>query len=133
MHAQFGRDREQLDSPDLESFDELLCIYNQSNDVDTDPVVLHRLCAKVKLMGAEALEKESLALHKMVVASGGNHGENTGKVSILLEKVKDFLLAKNGNSSISATLTCAPSACDGQAYTEHRSYQMISVVQYHWR
>ncbi|RRT50625.1 hypothetical protein B296_00013797 [Ensete ventricosum] len=41
------------------------------------------------------LMQESLALHEMVFASGGDPGENIEKMSMLLKKIKDFVQTQN--------------------------------------
>uniref|UniRef100_A0A5B7AYL7 U-box domain-containing protein 12 n=1 Tax=Davidia involucrata TaxID=16924 RepID=A0A5B7AYL7_DAVIN len=109
VHAQFGRTKERTTAPDLELYEYLFSIYNQSNDVDTDPTILRTLCEKLEVMSVEDLKEESLALHEMVVASGRDEEESTEKMSMLLKKFEDFLQAENPNISISACENCSGS------------------------
>ncbi|KAF2288693.1 hypothetical protein GH714_010609 [Hevea brasiliensis] len=89
VHTQFARSQEQLDTPELELFKDFFLVFNQANDLETNPAIIQRICAKLNLMSAEDLEKESIALHEMDVASGGNLGEKE-KMSTLLKNLKIF-------------------------------------------
>ena len=46
-------------------------------------------------MNVDDLTQESLALHEMVSASDGDPGGRFEKMSILLKKIKDFMLTEN--------------------------------------
>jgi len=95
--AQFRRAKGRVDAPDVELYEDLLSLYNKSNDVATDPAVLRRLAEKLQLMGIAELKQESLALQDMVDASGGDPGESFEKMSMLLRKIKDFVQTENPN------------------------------------
>ncbi|KAI4322147.1 hypothetical protein L6164_021867 [Bauhinia variegata] len=89
--AQFRRAKGRADAPDVELHEDLVSLYNKSNDTAPDPAVLQRLAEKLQLMGISDLTHESLALHEMVTASGGDPGSSIEKMSMLLKKIKDYV------------------------------------------
>ncbi|KAI3937899.1 hypothetical protein MKX01_027826 [Papaver californicum] len=93
--SQFKRAKVRLDTPDAELYEDVLAVYKQSNDGVTDPDVLRRLAERLQLMGISDLTHESLALHEMVVASGGDPEESIEKMSMLLKRIKDFIQTEN--------------------------------------
>ncbi|CAD5180275.1 unnamed protein product [Musa acuminata subsp. malaccensis] len=95
VHAQFKRAKERDDMPDAELYSNLLSLYNKSNDAILDPYTLERLAEQLQLVTICDLTQESLALHEMVFASGGDPGENIEKMSMLLKKIKDFVQTQN--------------------------------------
>ncbi|XP_062171512.1 U-box domain-containing protein 13-like isoform X2 [Alnus glutinosa] len=116
--AQFRRAKGRVDSPDVELSEDLLSLYNKTNDASTDPAVLRRLAEKLQLMGIVDLTQESLALHEMVTASGGDPGESIEKMSMLLKKIKDFVQTENPNMDAPAREKSLPPSCSGQASTD---------------
>lgn len=116
--AQFRRAKGRVDSPDVELYADLLSLYNKTNDASTDPAVLKRLAEKLQLMGIVDLTQESLALHEMVTASGGDPGESIEKMSMLLKKIKDFVQTENPNMDAPAREKSLPPSCSGQASTD---------------
>lgn len=61
-----------------------------------DLAILKRLAEKLQLMTISDLKQESLALHELVVSSGGvDPGENIEKMSMLLKKIKDYVQTQN--------------------------------------
>ena len=96
MHAQFKRAKERVDTPDDELFSDLLSAYNVVDSNAVDPTILKRLAEKLQLTTISDLKQESLALHELVVSSGGvDPGENIEKMSMLLKKIKDFVQTQN--------------------------------------
>ncbi|KAE8728007.1 U-box domain-containing protein 12 [Hibiscus syriacus] len=95
--AQFRRAKGRVDAPDVELYDDLLSLYNKSNDAAADPDILRRLAEKLQLVGIAELTQESLALHEMVSLSGGDPGAIFEKMSNLLKKIKDFVQTENPN------------------------------------
>lgn len=92
MHAQLKRAKERTDMSDSELHTELLSLYNRTKEVNIDPSILERLSEKLHLTTIADLKQESLALHEMVIASGGGDpGEQIEKMSMLLKKIKDFV------------------------------------------
>lgn len=73
----------------------MLSLYNNSSDAATDPAVLSQLAEKLQLMGIADLTQESLALHEMVAASGGDPGARIEKMSMLLKNIKDYVQTEN--------------------------------------
>lgn len=72
-----------------------MSLYDKSSDAPTSPAVLRRLAEKLQLMGISDLTQESLALHEMVTASGGDPGASIEKMSMLLKKIKDYVQTEN--------------------------------------
>lgn len=96
VHAQFKRAKERVDLPDAELYSDLLSAYNKVDDADKDPVILQRLAEKLQLTTISDLKQESLTLHEMVIASGGeDKGKNIEKMSMLLTKIKDYIQTQN--------------------------------------
>ena len=73
----------------------MLSIYDKVNDMAADPAVIRRLVDKLQLTGIADLKQESIALHEMVTISGGDPGDKIEKMSMLLKKIKDFVLTEN--------------------------------------
>ncbi|KAB1201504.1 U-box domain-containing protein 13 [Morella rubra] len=116
--TQFKRAKGRVDAPDVELYEDLLSLYNKTNDASTDPAVLRRLAEKLQLMGIADLTQESLALHEMVGATGGDPGESIEKMSMLLKKIKDFVQTENPNMEPPPRESNLPPICSGQASTE---------------
>lgn len=93
--AQFRRSKERIDPPDVQLYEDILSLHGKSHDAAADPAVLRRLAEKLELMKIGHLKQESIALHEMVSASGGDPGEIIEKMSMLLKKIKDFVLTEN--------------------------------------
>ncbi|KAM7280489.1 hypothetical protein ACFE04_007623 [Oxalis oulophora] len=116
--AQFIRAKSRADTSDSELYDDLLSLYNMSNELETDPAVLRRLAEKLHLMGITDLTQESLALHEMVTCSGGDPGESIEKMSMLLKKIKDFVQTENPNMEASVKERINFPSGSGQASTD---------------
>ncbi|XVE79592.1 hypothetical protein DITRI_Ditri14bG0071100 [Diplodiscus trichospermus] len=116
--AQFRRAKGRVDAPDVELYEDLLSVYNKSNDAAADPDVLRRLVEKLQLVGIAELTQESLALHEMVSASSGDPGETFEKMSNLLKKIKDFVQTENPNMDVPVREKNLPSSSSGQATTD---------------
>lgn len=96
VHTQFKRAKERVDTPDEELFTDLSSVYNVTDTNAVDPATLQRLAEKLQLTTISDLKQESLALHELVVSSGGvDPGENIEKMSMLLKKIKDFVQTQN--------------------------------------
>ncbi|KAI3983254.1 hypothetical protein MKX01_013321 [Papaver californicum] len=98
VHAQFRRAKERMDSPDVQLYMDL---YSAQNEKDPDPSILKRLSEKLQLKTINDLKKESLALHEMVISSGGDPGDWLEEMSVLLKKLKDSVLAQNTGAETS--------------------------------
>ncbi|XP_059660729.1 U-box domain-containing protein 13-like [Cornus florida] len=126
--SQFRRAKGRVDAPDVELYEDLLTLYlyNKINDsaVDPDyPVLLRRLAEKLQLKGITDLTQESLALHEMVLSVGGDPGERIEKMSMLLKRIKDFMLTEILDMDPPTTEKSIPSGCAGEASMEgiHKS------------
>lgn len=106
MHTQFRRAKERIDAPDLELYEDLLSVYNQSSDVDTEPGVLHALCEKLMFMEVEDIKQESLALQEMASSIDEDLEESVKKMSILLKKFENYVQAEYCNTNPDASKSC---------------------------
>ncbi|KAF5733731.1 hypothetical protein HS088_TW16G00171 [Tripterygium wilfordii] len=88
VHAQFRRAKERLDSPDL-LLDRDLAMAQKEKD--PEPAILERLSEKLQLKTINALKKESVAFHELVISSGGEPGDFIENMSSLLKKLKDYV------------------------------------------
>ena len=70
------------------------------------------------MLGIADLTQESLALHEMVAATGGDPGENIEKMSMLLKKIKDFVQTENPNLDAPAREKNLPPSGSGQAFAD---------------
>ncbi|KAI8556610.1 hypothetical protein RHMOL_Rhmol05G0267500 [Rhododendron molle] len=112
VHTQFGKAKERIEAHDLQLYEDLLSIYNQSSDVDTQ-VGLSILCEKLELMSIEQFKEESLAMDQMVASSGWDVEENRDKMSVIMKKFEDYVRAPNLNINILLRENCS---CSNQAW-----------------
>ncbi|RWW84871.1 hypothetical protein BHE74_00006495 [Ensete ventricosum] len=91
VHSQFKRAKERIDATDTELHTDLLSVYSMSADAKVDTTILQSLAEKLQLMTISDLKQESVALHEMVVSSGGDPGKVIEKMVMLLKKIKDFV------------------------------------------
>lgn len=116
--AQFRRAKGREDAPDVELYDDLLYLYNKGNSAVEDAELLRRLVDKLQLCGISDLTQESLALHEMVAATGEDPEERVEKMSMLLKKVKDFVLTINPNIESIPAENSAHTSGSGKTLTE---------------
>ncbi|KAG6762150.1 hypothetical protein POTOM_032637 [Populus tomentosa] len=116
--SQFRRAKGRADDTDVELYEDLLSLYNKTDDSAKDLAVLRRLSEKLQLLGIADLTQESLALHEMVAATGGDPGENIEKMSMLLKKIKDFVQTENPNLDAPAREKNLPPSGSGQAFAD---------------
>ncbi|KAL1558059.1 U-box domain-containing protein 13 [Salvia divinorum] len=119
--AQFLRAKGRVDAPDIELYEDLMCIYNKNNDAGEDIDVLRRLVDRLQLSGIADLTQESLALHEMVGATGGDPEESIEKMSMLLKKVKEFVQTTNPNIDSTTAENSAPTSSGGKVLTNQKS------------
>lgn len=113
--SQFQRAKGRVDTPDAELHEDLLSIYSKSIDAAIDQVVLRQLVEKLQLTGIADLTQESCALHEMITATGEDTEERIEKMSVILRKMKVFVLTENPESDSSSREKS--STCSGQAST----------------
>lgn len=116
--AQFRKAKERIDPPDVQLYDDLLSLYGKIHDSAADSAVLRRLAEKLELMKIGHLKEESIALHEMVSASDGDPGEIMENMSMLLKKIKDFVLTENPDMDLPARENSTLLNDFGQASTE---------------
>ena len=116
--AQFRRAKGRADAPDSELMDDIFALYNTSNDSSVDQNRLRRLAEKLQLIGISDLTQESLALHEMVTANGGDPGESIETMSGLLKKIKDFVQTENLETDTPGRDKSPPASCSGQISNE---------------
>lgn len=91
VHAQFKRAKLRAESKDLE----LVMDLDVAQKEDVDPEVLSRLSKKLQLVTINDLKRESLAIHELVIVSGGDPENCFEEMSSLLRKLKDCVLQEN--------------------------------------
>ncbi|KAK4492046.1 hypothetical protein RD792_002836 [Penstemon davidsonii] len=123
--AQFKRAKGRADAPDIELFEDLSCLYKLNNDDAEGPDVLRRLVDKLQLNGIADLTQESLALHEMVTATGGDPEESIEKMSMLLKKIKDFVQTVNPNIDSTTTEKPVPASSSGKESTEGNQKNLV--------
>ncbi|XP_041990935.1 U-box domain-containing protein 13-like [Salvia splendens] len=116
--AQFRRAKGRVDAPDVELYEDLMCIYHKNNDAEEDIDVLRRLVDRLQLSSIADLTQESLALHEMVGATGGDPEESIEKMSMLLKKVKEFVQTTNPNLDSTAAENSSLKSSGGKTQTE---------------
>ncbi|XP_049342977.1 U-box domain-containing protein 13-like isoform X2 [Solanum verrucosum] len=114
--SQFQRAKGRVDTPDAELREDLLSLYRKSNDPAIDPAVLRKLVKKLQLTGLYDLTQESCALHDMVTATGEDPEERIEKMSLVLRKIKGFVLTET--PEIDSSSREKSSTCSGQASIE---------------
>ncbi|XP_019199504.1 PREDICTED: U-box domain-containing protein 13-like [Ipomoea nil] len=119
--SQFRRAKARADTPDDELYEDVLSLYNGNSDTAVDPGVLRRLVEKLQLAGINDLTQESLALHEMVAATGGDPEETIEKMSMLLRRIKDFVQTENPDIISSAKEVS--SSCGQASSTEGESHK----------
>ncbi|KAG6491731.1 protein spotted leaf 11-like [Zingiber officinale] len=95
--SQFKRAKERIDTTDVELYADLLVVYNMTTDAKVDPVILQKLAEKLQLITIADLKQESLTLHEMV-SDDGDPGRVIEKMSMLLKRIKDFVLTHEPES-----------------------------------
>lgn len=93
--SQFRRAKGRIDAPNVKLYEDVSSVYNMKPNAAADPAVLRRLVDNLQLSGITDLTQESIALHEMVSASGGDPGASLEKMSMLLKKIKDFIQTDN--------------------------------------
>lgn len=126
--SQFKRAKGRIDTQDVELYVNLHSLYNNSKDSGTDPSVLKEVAEKLQLMDVDDLTQESLALHEMVLDSDGDPGARFEKMSILLKKVKDFMLTENPEIGVSSKERSHPHI-DGQATAKQKDITSLQVPE----
>ncbi|MCD7458116.1 U-box domain-containing protein 13 [Datura stramonium] len=114
--SQFQRAKGRVDTPDAELHEDLLSLYSKNNDAAIDPAVLRKLVEKLQLTEIYDLTQESCALHEMVTATGEDPEERIEKMSVILRKIKDFVLTEI--PEIDSSLRDMSSTCSGEASAE---------------
>ncbi|KAM3374048.1 U-box domain-containing protein 13 isoform X1 [Capsicum galapagoense] len=110
--SQFQRAKGRVDTPDPELHEDLLSLYS-NNNAAIDQAVLRQLVQKLQLTRIYDLQQESCALHEMVTATGEDPEERIEKMSVILRKIKDFVLTET--PEIDSSLRDMSSTCSGQA------------------
>ncbi|KAL7614071.1 U-box domain-containing protein 14 [Lactuca sativa] len=98
VHVQFKRAKARMDSPDLQ-LQRDLTMASKGNDID--PETIKRLSEKLHLTTINDLKKESLAIHDMVISTGGYHEDRFEMMSFLLKNIKDCVMKGNPEVDIS--------------------------------
>ncbi|XP_030450965.1 U-box domain-containing protein 14 [Syzygium oleosum] len=92
VHAQFKRANGIMDSPDLQLVMDLDIAQKEK---EPDLAVLKRLSEKLQLKTLNDLKKESLAIHELVISSGGEPANYFEKMASLLKKLRTSVIREN--------------------------------------
>ncbi|KAK6775193.1 hypothetical protein RDI58_026194 [Solanum bulbocastanum] len=92
VHAQFKRAKGKMESPDEQLEKDLAMAQREQYP---DPMIFKRLSEKLHLRTINDLKKESLAIHDMVISSGGDPEEYFETIAYLLRKLKDCAMTEN--------------------------------------
>ncbi|XP_027925561.1 U-box domain-containing protein 13-like isoform X1 [Vigna unguiculata] len=96
--TQFRRAKEKFDPPGLQLYEQLLSVYNQSYDVNTETAELRLICEKLQFINVDDVKQESLALEKMGVERWDHSQKRIQDMSlVVLKKIQDFLMEESGN------------------------------------
>lgn len=92
VHTQFKRAKGKMESPDVQLVIDLAMAEREQ---DPDSMIFKRLSEKLHLRTVNDLKKESLAIHDMVISSGGVPEECFETIAFLLRKLKDCAMTGN--------------------------------------
>nr|XP_043634086.1 U-box domain-containing protein 14-like [Erigeron canadensis] len=92
VQVQFKRAKGRMDSPDLQ-LQKDLGIVDKGNEPDLEAV--KRLSEKMYLTTVNDLKRESMAIHDMVISTGGHPEDRFELMSSLLKKIKDCVMLGN--------------------------------------
>ncbi|XP_047316097.1 U-box domain-containing protein 14 [Impatiens glandulifera] len=96
VHAQFKRAKGAMDTPDLQLAMDLKIA---GKETDSDSAVVRRLSEKLYLKTINDVKRESLAIHDLVISSGGAPEQSLEMMSFLLKKIKDYVVGRASNSN----------------------------------
>ncbi|PAN26269.1 hypothetical protein GQ55_4G370900 [Panicum hallii var. hallii] len=91
VHSQFKRAATRTDPPDAQLSKD---ISSALADKTFDPLVFTRISEKLQLQTMADIKKESVALHEMVISSGGEPDGCVEEMSSLLKKLKDCVITE---------------------------------------
>lgn len=91
VHSQFKRAATRTDPPDAQLSKD---IASALADKTPDPLMFTRISEKLQLQTMADIKKESLALHDMVISSGGEPDGCVEEMSSLLKKLKDSVITE---------------------------------------
>ncbi|CAI0474887.1 unnamed protein product [Linum tenue] len=122
--SQFRRAKGKFEFPDTGLYIDIVKLHEETFDASEVPALLRRLSEKLQLTGIDELTQESLALHEMVSATGGDPEEKIEKMSMLLKKIKDFVQTENPNMDAPGGKGAPPSG-SGQASTDENHKVLV--------
>ncbi|CAL1361316.1 unnamed protein product [Linum trigynum] len=121
---QFRRAKGKFEFPDTGLYFDLFKLHGETTDASEDHALLRRLSEKLQLTGIDELTQESLALHEMVSATGGDPEEKIEKMWMLLKKIKNFVQTENPNLDAPGGKG-APQSSSGQASTDENHKVLV--------
>ncbi|KAH9627519.1 hypothetical protein KSS87_016233 [Heliosperma pusillum] len=122
--SQFKRAKERVEAPDNELYEDLLTLYESSNDATVDPSLFRRVGEKLQLLKLDDLTQESVALTEMV-ASNGDLDEKIEKMYNFLRKVKGFAQTENPNMESSSEEKILSTDSSGQTSADGSSKSLM--------
>ncbi|KAM3205966.1 hypothetical protein ACQJBY_061574 [Aegilops geniculata] len=96
VHSQFKRAATRAEPADAQLARDLA--WALSDDKPTVPALLMRVSEKLQLETMADMKRESVALHEMVISSGGEPDGCVDEMSSLLKKLKDCVIAQAPNA-----------------------------------
>ncbi|XP_071705805.1 U-box domain-containing protein 14-like [Rutidosis leptorrhynchoides] len=102
VHVQFKRAKDRIDSPDL-TLNRDLSMVKKGNEPDLETI--KRLSEKLCLTTVNDLKRESIAIHDMVIATGGYPEDRFEMMSFLLRKIKDCVMLRSPEVDMSEVET----------------------------
>ncbi|GJR35162.1 U-box domain-containing protein 14 [Tanacetum coccineum] len=92
VHSQFKRAKGQVESPDLQLQTDLAMM---KSGKEPDAEMVKRLSEKLHLTTINDLRRESLAIHDLVISTGGDLENSFETMSFILKKINDFVMLGN--------------------------------------
>jgi hypothetical protein len=99
VHAQFKRAKEKMEDPDIQLAGDISMVQNGK---DPDLALLKRISEKLHLKTIHDLKRESLAIHDLVILSGGVPEDCFETMSFILVKLKDCIVLGNPDATDSS-------------------------------
>lgn len=104
VYTQLKREKRRTETPDLQLRVDISLALSQKTP---EPGILNRISKRLQLTTIDDLKKESLALHEMVIGSGGDPNKCFEEMSALLKKLKDWIVARSPHGNFPESKSCS--------------------------
>ncbi|KAK7340290.1 hypothetical protein VNO77_20992 [Canavalia gladiata] len=88
MHVHLRRARRRTDTQDIELAMDMMVVFSDEDDRNTDSAILERLAQKMDLHTVEELNVETVAIRNLAAERKGQQAESTNRIIGLLNKFK---------------------------------------------